>query len=109
DALLLSPLGHPGLVLHRDHRSRGRYDEPSTGAVSPSRAWKTEAVAYHETFWVVTGTEAPVVGLAVIVQISDVIRAINKDRDHPWAQTERYSTAMLGVVAWSVINLALMG
>jgi hypothetical protein len=28
-------------------------------------------VAYHETFWVVTGTEAPVVALAVIVQIGD--------------------------------------
>lgn len=66
-------------------------------------------MAYHETFWVVTGTEAPVVALAVIVQMGDVIQAIDRDKEQPWAQNERYSTAMAGVLVVGVLNLALMG
>jgi hypothetical protein len=34
--------------------------------------WQTARVVFHETFWVVTGTAAPVIALAAVVSVNDL-------------------------------------
>ncbi len=66
-------------------------------------------MAYHETFWVVTGAEAPVVALAVIVQMTDAFRTMEQDMAQPWAKNDRWGDGMLGVIDVGILNLGLMG
>ena len=42
---------------------------------------RSSAMAFHETFWLVTGTAAPVLGLAAVLSIGDVTRLISVHRD----------------------------
>jgi hypothetical protein len=63
-------------------------------------------VAYHETFWVVTGAEAPVVALAVIVQMTDAFRTMEQDMAHQWAQNDRWRYGMFGVIDIGILNLS---
>jgi hypothetical protein len=67
-------------VIFHGKIGTNREDEGSVEACD------TSPVTYHETFWVVTGTEAPVVALAVIVQLTDTIRTMEHDRTQSWAK-----------------------
>jgi len=69
----------------------------------------TSPVAYHEAFWLVTGAEAPVVALAVIVQLTDSVRTMERDRVQLWAKNDRWRYGMQGAIGICVLNLALMG
>lgn len=105
-----------GRRVERDHRAAA---EVRLGLTAPQiplsqvaaylGTCHTSAVAYHETFWVVTGAEAPVVALAVIVQMTDAFRTIEQDAARPWAQNDRWRTSMNGVLVLGVLNLVLMG
>jgi hypothetical protein len=43
-------------------------------------------VAYHETFWVVAGTAPPVIALAVVVSLRDVLRDFTSDYNYTWVR-----------------------
>lgn len=88
--------------------SSGKSRHLSGGRVA-LEACDTSPVTYHETFWVVTGAEAPVVALAVIVQLTDTVRTMEQDRAQFWAKNDRWRYGMQGAILVCVLNLALMG
>jgi hypothetical protein len=49
-------------------------------------AMQTSLVAFHESFWVVAGTAAPVIALAVIVSLRDVLRDFTDDYNMTWVR-----------------------
>jgi hypothetical protein len=48
-------------------------------------------VAFHETYWVVTGTAAPVIALAAVVSVGDLINGLNAARSELPTITHRLS------------------
>jgi hypothetical protein len=47
---------------------------------------QTSFVAFHESFWVVAGTAPPVIALAVIVSLRDVLRDFTDDYNMTWVR-----------------------
>lgn len=50
-------------------------------------------MAFHETYWVVTGTAAPVIALAAVVSVGDLINGLNAARSELPTITHRLSGA----------------
>jgi hypothetical protein len=61
-----------------------------------SRLCNTTCVTFHESFWILTGTAAPVIALASVVSLSDLagqgFRLMDTRRGHPewWPSREWY-------------------
>jgi hypothetical protein len=61
-------------------RSLADNDGVLSGQAGLPQGCQTALVHYHESFWVTVGTAAPVIALAAIVSLPDVMRA----REHRW-------------------------
>jgi hypothetical protein len=58
-------------------------------------------VAYHETFWVVAGTAAPVIALAAVVTVSSTSRAVAEAAENfdGWATLRATAGPIIAYVA----------
>jgi hypothetical protein len=65
-------------------------------------------VHYHETFWVVAGTAAPVIALALAVVSSDFARNMPRKSAPPWYRQYHRRSALLTVADFFLMT-ALLG
>lgn len=57
--------------------------------------------AYHEAFWVVIGTAAPVIALSYVVAISEIVKA------YPLRIPKRYATRYIVQMALTMLGFTL--
>jgi hypothetical protein len=101
----------------RAHSSRQQFAGHGPGCHTAAVA------AYHEALWVVTGTAAPVIALAIVVSMPDIARdawtiedqmddedgfsgLFSRPRRHLGPAT-RYGSQLLGLFALTMLNLLL--